>query len=39
MSVAIVIPTYNRIDTLRRLLPGYLLQAGYCCVVPHEAAR
>ena len=28
MSVAIVIPTYNRIDTLRRLLPGYLAQPG-----------
>lgn len=28
MSVSIVIPTYNRIDTLRRLLPGYLQQPG-----------
>ena len=28
MSVSIVIPTYNRIDTLRRLLPGYLAQPG-----------
>ena len=39
MSVAIVIPTYNRIDTLRRLLPGYLRQPGPCCVVPHERPR
>ena len=28
MSVSIVIPTYNRIDTLHRLLPGYLRQPG-----------
>lgn len=28
MSVSIVIPTYNRIDTLVRLLPGYLTQPG-----------
>lgn len=28
MSVSIVIPTYNRIDTLARLLPGYLAQPG-----------
>ena len=28
MSVSIVIPTYNRIDTLRGLLPGYLAQRG-----------
>lgn len=28
MSVSVVIPTYNRIDTLCRLLPGYLAQPG-----------
>ena len=39
MSVSIVIPTYNRIDTLRRLLPGYLLQPRPCFVVPHELPR